>query len=298
MSTVSTSSSFKSENRISVSAEGGFLGSGGGASASVETKASESDSESAEITKSNTTTITYPGPSLDGIDHDHDEIWLWLNPTIDLSLTPTSVTWNFDTNAQADIQKVSVGWLKDPSKMPRGLADRLETYGITKEYYPDLLKADPAASGPIAIDPERFDPLPMTFPYNPPLNPGDPVSTLNTTIVHETTTSRSHISQNERTVGVSLELGIGFIELAKTKLKIEDKFTWTNTNTTAASTGASQSAAVTIGGPAYGYNGPTDIGVYYDLIYNTFFFAPVDERLQPLSLQGLVTSRSGKALGG
>ena len=36
------------------------------------------------------------------------------------------------------------------------------------------------------------------------------------------------------------------------------------------SPGTSESASVAIGGPGCGYSGPTDIAVYYDVIYKTF----------------------------
>jgi hypothetical protein len=295
-STVSTSSSFKRGTSVSVTAEGGFLGSGGSAGVSFDYSASTSNKQSLDITKSASTTITKPGPSRDGIDHDEDEIWLWLNPTIELSLTPTSATWGLGKNPQADIQKVYVGQLKGRSEIPNGVLDRFKAYGITAQEYPEILKADPPANGTIVVN--RFQSLNTTFPYEPPYAPSEQPSTLTFKAEYKSTSSSEETYAWETSVGASVKGSLGFIALAKTEMKYEDKWTWTGSNTSSSSTSTSQSASVTVGGPAYGYSGPTDIAVYYDLIYNTFLFAPVDTTLQPLSLHGSVKNSSGKAAGG
>lgn len=49
---------------------------------------------------------------------------------------------------------------------------------------------------------------------------------------------------------------------------------WAPTIPSSGSSNAStQTATVTVGGPAYGYAGPTDVLVYWDTIYNVFMFA-------------------------
>lgn len=50
-------------------------------------------------------------------------------------------------------------------------------------------------------------------------------------------------------------------------------FQWTNTSTSGSTDVISESAAVTVGGPAFGYDGPTDVLVYWDTVYSSFMFA-------------------------
>jgi hypothetical protein len=56
-------------------------------------------------------------------------------------------------------------------------------------------------------------------------------------------------------------------------------------------TQSSQSATVTIGGPSFGYPGPTDILVYWDTVYRTFMFAFSTE---PASAMGSIIDQLGK----
>jgi hypothetical protein len=74
---------------------------------------------------------------------------------------------------------------------------------------------------------------------------------------------------------------------AKAGLKSSDTWTWTYTSSQTTSDGQSETATVTIGGPSLAYDGPTVMGVYYDILYKTFAFAPV---LRPATLHGNLVS--------
>ena len=80
--------------------------------------------------------------------------------------------------------------------------------------------------------------------------------------------------------------------MLKAKLKMEESWTWTNVSTSANTSGTTQSISVTVGGPSFGYAGPTDIAVYYDVIYQTFAFRPVQAATP--ALHGRVLSRAGE----
>lgn len=294
--TVSASKSFKQEYKISVKSEAGFLGTGGSVGASFGYARNASNDKSLDITKTAATEINHAGPAVDGVDHDRDQIWLWLNPSIRLSLTPAGVEWTLDGGRPADIQYVYVGHLKDPAQMPPGVAQRLQAYGITTQDYAEILKADPFTN-PIQIDTNRFKSLNTTFPYEPPYAEGDPVPTYSFKATYASTDTSSSSVENEYSVGLTVSGGLDFIKVAKISFENENSWTWTDTKTTTASTGAEESAAVTIGGPAFGYSGPTDMAIYYDTLYKTFLFAPIDGTLK-LALRGLVKSRSKKAISG
>ena len=301
--TVSSSSSFKNSNSVSVSTD---LGVVQGLEASYEYSRNTSKSNSLDIKKSASKVIDMPGPSVDGIDHDRDQIWLWLNPTLKLTLTPTSVSWTVDNTRNAVIMFVFAGDLRNPSRMNPSVAETLRTHGITTQDFPEILKADPFAtrSGPLGvftqqrpifIDRRRFKSLGFTFPYQPPFAPGDKATTL--TFKAENSTTESSASSVETAHTVGLKASVEFQIPLKAKLNLEGKWTWTNSTTNSTSAEAKESASVTIGGPSFGYTGPTNIQVYFDVLYKTFLFVPVGSGLAP-SLQGVVIRNSKRAVGG
>ena len=304
-STVSSSDSFKQGATITATAEGGVLGEGGSAAGSFGITSTSSNTNSLEVKQSGSTEINDSGPSADGINHDHDVIYLWLKPTLQLKLFPTtsgnavsSVTWSPINTNQMVVTYVYVGWLTNPSQMPPGETQLLQSYGISQQDYPEILKADPfaASSPPATPDPQRYQPLFITFPYEPPFSPGDPVPTLKFTATYTKTQGASSTAENEYTVGLSLSSEGGFPGLAKLTLKDELNWTWNSTDTRSTSNETTNSAAVTVGGPAFGYQGPTDMAVYYDVLYKTFLFAPLPTT--PPTLTGAVTTRAGKAVSG
>ncbi len=294
-STTTCEDGFKQEYTTTVSATGGFLGESSG-SLIFGYGRSSTDSKATEIKKSSSTTISLGGPSVDGIDHDRDLIWLWLNPKLRVSLpTATAIEWKLDNSEPMDIQYVYVGHLKDPSQMPPGVAQRLAYYGITTADYAEILEADPYAYGAVPVS-SRYVSLNTTFPYEPPYAPGDPVPTLNFTATYSSTDTSGSEVVNEYTSGVTWEGGLDFISLVQAKLKVESKWTWTDTKSLSTATGTEESASVTIGGPAFGYTGPTDMGVYYDLLYKSFLFVPIDGA--PPTVTGWVYSRSNRPVAG
>ena len=301
--TVSSSSSFKDSNSVTVSTDIGVVQ---GLQASYEYSRNSSKSSSLDIKKSTSREINMSGPSVDGIDHDRDEIWLWLNPTLKLTLTPTSVFWTVDNTRNADIMFVFAGDLRNPSRMAPGVAETLRTHGITTQDFPEILKADPFAtgSGPLGgltpqrftfIDARRFKSLGFTFPYEPPFAPGDKATTLTFNLENSTTQSSASSVETSHTVGLSASIEFNLV--LKEKVKLDNKWTWTNSTTNSTSSDAKESASVTVGGPSFGYTGPTNIQVYYDVLYKTFLFVPVGSGLEP-SLQGVVTRSSKRVVAG
>jgi hypothetical protein len=307
-STVSSSHSFKQSNTLSVTASAGLLGTKeDSAGFSFGLSNNQTDSQSVDIKKTQGTEINDVGPGQDGVDHDHDLIYLWLNPSVQITLFPTvggtgvsKVTWKPLTTGATVITYLYVGWLRNPSTIPPGELQLLQRYGITPADYPQILKADPFwFKRPIesiqqigAPDPKRFEQLFTTFPYEPPFSATDPVPTYKFTSTYAKTTSSTSTSQTETTVGLTLQTSGGFLSLFTLTIKDQATWTWTNTDTTSNSTGSTESATVTVGGPAFGYTGPTEMAVYYDKIYKTFLFFPVTGN--PV-LTGAVTLRAGQA---
>jgi hypothetical protein len=221
---------------------------------------------------------------------------LWLNPTVQLSLTPASAAWKLSPNTTADIQYVYVGWLKNPSQMPPGVVQRLQTYGINGQDYQQILKADPFANGNTAINPGRYQMVNTTFPYEPPFSQNDPVPTYSFILNFSSGATSTSSTQNDYKVGVEASGSLGFLGLCKASFKTAASWNWTCTDTRVKATGTSESASTIVGGPAFGYSGPTDMGVYYDTLYKTFLFAPVENALP--ALKGSVTRAGGRAAAG
>lgn len=292
---VSSSRSFKAGTKVSVEASGGILGNGGSAGASFGVSKSTTNAEELEIKKSVSTEISVRGPGVDGIDHDRDQIWLWLNPKLKVTIAGNDVRWTVQGNETADVQFVFVGHLKNPNLMPPGVAQRLQANGITPADYPDILKANPMANNPLLVDAKRYLPLFTTFPYQPPFAQGDPVTLFSATLSSSSTQTSTQSAEKEYKVGMKLSAEGGFPVVAKVKLSSESEWTWTNKSSNSVSGGTSESAKVTVGGPSFGYTGPTDIMVYYDTVYRTFLFRPLTD---PIRFQGVLTSSGGRPIAG
>ena len=99
--------------------------------------------------------------------------------------------------------------------------------------------------------------------------------------------------QNEYRLGVTVGYDVDFGIITSTR-KGEASWTWTDSDTRSTSNGTNDTARVTVGGPSFGYTGPTDIAVYYDVLYKTFAFAPAPVFLSPTT--GQVISRSGQSV--
>ena len=92
-------------------------------------------------------------------------------------------------------------------------------------------------------------------------------------------------------IGVSATAGIA--DVFSAKITSTASFDWSNKVTDTSSAGQSQSASFTIGGPAYGYAGPTRVLVYWDDIYHSFVFAfPTT----PAAASGTISDVDGAAI--
>jgi hypothetical protein len=288
--TTSTSSSFK--NTVNVSASIGFDVSifKLGASTDFSTSTTKTDTTSQDIKKSQAWDIKVTGPAEDGINHDHDMFVLMLNPLLAANVYPgNNVLWTMGVDGQVmNIQSVYVGWLKDPSSMPGGVKQQLDAAGLTPADYAQILSTNPFASGATAIDPNRYLPITQSFPYEPPFSATDPVFTSSFNVQNTVTVTDTHTVQHQYSVSVSFSAGIKFLSAS---LKIGDSMDWTNTNSLGTTSISTQSATATVGGPAFGYTGPTDIVGYFDTLYNSFMFAFPAE---PPATAGTVLDAAGK----
>lgn len=299
-SSTSVSHSFKEGWLITATQEIGLLGTGESIGVGFEFNRNYTDQRLLDFKKTASLVITKTGGDLDGIDHDRDEIWLLVNPTVKLTLTPSGGEWTLDSTSESFVDRVFVGGLKDPSdpnKMPPDTAKRLEKYGITQDVYPDILKADQYASGAPPIDAGRFKKLFITFPYAPPYSENEKPTTLAFTLTNDNSTGSSTSVETDTTVTATFSASASWLDLYKASIKAENKWVWTDADTRSKTTGTSESASVVIGGPAFGYRGPTLMEVYYDVLYKTYLFVPYETTADP-SLSGTVKRRLTKPVSG
>jgi hypothetical protein len=245
---------------------------------------SETNTDEVSIQQTNTDTSDFKvyGPPVDGIDHDYDLFILWLNPLLRLTAdTQNNVTWAPGIDGEKMLcVPVAAGLLKNPASMSPDLQQDLAAAGLGPGDYLNLLRsgANPfvvpqldlvGPPTPIAIDPNRF--LPVSVPelsYQPPMaaNATSPVTSY--TATHSVDQTTTNTLQVKLAVSLGASLGVSIASL-----DVTDSFTWTTTSSFSTESKSTQSAALAIGGPAYGYTGSINLNVYWDTIYNTFMFA-------------------------
>ncbi|MBN9491598.1 MAG: DUF5050 domain-containing protein [Alphaproteobacteria bacterium] len=287
--TTTTASSFQDSVSVGVGIGGGDkdIGSLG---ADFSYSKATSDSVSVEVKKTASFDIKVPGPAANGIDHSRDRFYLWLNPMVDVTIDPqNNLAWELGVNGPTMIiQYVEVGWLQNPSTMQPGVKAQLDKAGLTAGDYREILALNPFASGATTIDPNRFVPLPQSFPYEAPDNANDSIST--STYVLQNSVTNTRTTQVQYTTNFSVSGGLNLLIF---KLKSSASLQWTNTSSTTNTNAATQSATAVIGGPSFGYTGPTDVLAYIDTVYNSFMFAlPTD----PPVAVGTITNALGKAM--
>ncbi len=291
---MSTSSSFKQGLDIKAEGSGGFLGN---VSVDADFKASNTDADSSSLAvkKAQNYDIKVSGPSKDGINHDYDLFYLWLNPLVSVSIDHSdAVKWGLGVDGSTmDIQYVYAAWLKDPTLLPSGLRQKFAAAGMTTADYATILSADPFTSGATEIDQNRFRLTTRSYAYEPPFSPTSPVPTTTFDQTSSVTNTTSHESQFQYAVSAGVSVSVGEPTLFQAKLSTTASLEWTNKSSNEQSSSSSQSATVSIGGPAYGYPGPTDVLVYVDTVYNTFMFAFPQ---QAPALSGLIGDPSGQAI--
>ena len=330
--TTTNASSFKQDYSVSASVTFGLgcstassgetscpVSIGGGSSFEYSKDATHSDA--LDIKKSSSSVLSTTGPSADGVDHDRDQIWLLLRPKFDFTIRGKQITWTLDPDQSGGaVQFLYVGHLKDPSKLAPGILRDLEAAKITPQDYPDILDADPLAQClPPVLHPSRlrtarppglltepcrvpvpsaprYTPAFTSIPYDPPFAQGDPVPTQTMTIDTSSVSTHTDSYESSKNIGITVESGVDFGPVFKASLKEGNNFTWTETNTTATASGSEQKMSLTMGGPAFGYTGPTNMAVYYDTLYKTFAFAPFE--LSTPSVHGVILGSDGKARAG
>ena len=277
--TITSNSQFYSSGLDMKAEVGGGLFGGPTITADFAASNSTTDQSSVEVKKTQTGDFRVVGPATDGINHNSDIFVVWLNPSVNVSIEESGAAhWQLAVDGpKMQIQTIYAAWLKNPAQMAAdnpGLKADLDAAGLTQDDYQGILSADPFVFGATRIDPNRFLPVTQTtFSYNPPLSQSDAVPARTYSQSNSLTTTAQHSVELTTKVGLGISVSVGSDAFIKAKMSLNANFQWTNKSSTTNSSGSSQSASFTIGGPAFGYKGPVDIAVYWDTVYNSFMFA-------------------------
>jgi hypothetical protein len=297
-STFTGSTSYKQDYSISVTTSvGSSAGSGASVGFGLDWNDTVTTKNEFSVTQSNKNDIRITSGSTDGIDHDYDEIYLMLNPIVHVTVNGegTKLSYSVGTDGPtADIQYVYPPWLKDPSLIPSNVMSHFQARGMIAEDFTAILKVDPFATGTPPVGTGRFLPTGQTLPYETVESANAPTTGNSVTLTNEQLVSGTHEDISSNTVSIDIEVSAGFPGIAKIALQNDDKFTWTYDNSTTNSTTTTSTSVASVGNPSSAYTGPTDIGVYWDTMFNSFVFAPINTA--SLNLSGFVSDVSGASI--
>jgi hypothetical protein len=239
---------------------------------SLGLSATVSDTDTIDLKTTTTNGVTAQTSTVDGINHDFDAVILWMNPEVECVTNGTAQATCTLTNSSGatDIQYVYIAWLKNPSTIPAGLLAKFKAIGINASDYAQMMLADPFTNGPAPIDPNRFQEISMTVPYEPA-----PQGVVAPSFPYSISKSLTQTSQkkavSEISAGVSVSAGVD-LGIYSAKVGVSDTWTWTNTTSTTQSQQNTQNATLTLTSPSSAWTGATDIAVYWDSIYGSYLF--------------------------
>jgi len=273
-----------------------------------------SDSTSQTVSKGQSVNISVLGNG-DGVDHTQDAFILLLNPAVAVEETQQIVNgqcgsvvahWYLGLSGSAGTEQwyvVYVEWLKDPSLIPKSVAQQLQALGFTTADYQTILSLDPFWNGSTQIDGSRFIPTINSFPYEPPLQKRDcndgvcSCLSLSSTITNQFETDVQKQSQRQYSVDVTVKASDIDLSIFSAEVSAEEKLTWTSTSTNDNIISDSQSATATVVCPSATYQGPTTMTIYWDTLFGSFVFVPTVLTPQMMILsQGFVTDILGRSV--
>lgn len=274
--TVSAASSFTTGVSVSASADN-LAGTGAGFSVTVSKSDGTTSTDGKEFKLSMQTSQPVQSNGTDYVDHAADRIYIWPQPIINVvyqppvgSATSGQASWSFGPATGQGPFFSFAQWLNQPSTMPASVASYLSGFGVTSQYYNEILQnSDPFALGlgSSQLDPSRFI-LQTTLPFEPvlPTQPY-PAPAVSYQLSKAYTFSSSVRKTSSYTVSATMSGPLFFFKLANTS-----QWVWSSNSDFGNSTANTSVGTVALAPPPSTYTGPIFVDVYLDTLYNTFFF--------------------------
>jgi hypothetical protein len=171
----------------------------------------------------------------------------------------------------------------------------LNTYKITPDDYPEILRADPFANGPTSPDPSRYIPLPIFCQYHTIADQNETTTQCPKTLATSVKTTKASSSMHSTKYSYSADASIMFQTFFQASLKEQDTWTWTIKDDQSTANITTEQAQFTVIGPSPGYAGPTDFQFYYDTLFKSFLLAEPKNRAQ-ISVRGTLRDSTGRPL--
>ncbi len=269
----SLTSTWSDESKITASVSNNIpLVGSGGLSITTTASASLGTKDSTDVKSTTQTDFELAGLE-DLVDHDVDRIYLMLNPQLNVTANGDDISWALGTRdgQNPSVVYVTPGWLKNPSTMEPTLAALLAQSNILPSDYPQILALDPFATGTTTFDPNRFV-YQGEFPFEPPAA-GQKQQPTKQSLMASSTSTHGTTGSTGYSVGVTIEGGVDFTKLMSLKMSSSNTVTYKSQSDNSVASGATISASASILQPPVGYDGPVELDVYLDTVFNSFVFA-------------------------
>ncbi|WLT30799.1 hypothetical protein [Geothrix sp. PMB-07] len=293
------SSSFANGMQFSATVGGSLFFAGGTSTYSAGWTSTKTSSNTISVSKTVGYGITSNGQTNPpyGVDHDFDQVIICLNPALSFVASTSAAIANVpqwtigcdtrDPNAGSgpDIVSLTVAELKNPSLITNpDLLDRLNRswagfgQGLTISDYQAILGRNPFANDGTNGSRPAFNSLvsnnrfrQVGSIYYAPLAPGQGPQTTTGWINYSSSDSTTSSAQDTYSVSTSTQGDVDFF--VKIHINNSSNYTWTNTTSQTISSGTTQQSSYSVPRPPNGWGGSTEILVWQDMVYGTFFFS-------------------------
>lgn len=293
------SSSFANGMQFSATVGGSLFIGGGTSTYSAGWTTTKTSSNTLSVSKTVGYGITSNGQTNPpyGVDHDFDQVIICLNPALSFVASTSAAIANVpqwtigcdtrDPNAGGgpDIVSLTVAELKNPSLITNtDLLDRLNRswagfgQGLTISDYQTILGRNPFANDGTNGSRPAFNSLASNNRfrqvgsiYYAPLAPGQGPQITSGWLIYSSSESTTSSAQDTYSVSTSTQGDVDFF--VKIHINNSSNYTWTNTTSQTVSSGTTQQLNYVVPRPAPTWTGPSEILVWQDMVYGTFFFS-------------------------
>ncbi len=298
-STITVANTWQNSTDMGITIGANVIVAQGAVTVSSNATVSGKSTRQEDVSFQQSESMRIPGQG-DFVNHDWDQIWFLVKPAIHVKVqerpgppypVATEVSWQYEDHQRVTTFWVYVGELNGHIQIPPEVRAQMDAWGITPDFYPTLLQADPLVwptnmyttdsdGRPIVLMPAAGDPaqnfdahrfeLVEVLPYRPLGSPTEQPTVITYNVQQSQTQAFTSEVTQSYSVGGDYSATFNFLLLAR--WRFADKFTFTNSTSVKLSNGKSTTDTLTLGQPSFGYAGPVVLYVYEDKIWHTYAF--------------------------